>query len=97
MGVGVRQRVKGFEDDETEVHVDVWETADPTERPLSVLSVLDCRDLRRKGTEGSRNVGKTEEVVWLSGARRRKDMMGSREELTGYLEYSDVDGESARG
>jgi hypothetical protein len=51
MGVGVGLRRKGFEDEE----VVVWAEAEEvllSQDPL--LSVLDWRDLRRKGSEGIR-------------------------------------------
>ena len=57
MGVGVKHRVNGLEE---EAEVDEVEAADWID--LS-LSVLDWRDLRRKGTEGIRYVGKTEERI----------------------------------
>lgn len=52
IGVGVGHRMKGLEE---VVVFDVFESME------LLLSVLDCRDLRRKGTEGSRYVGNTEE------------------------------------
>ena len=49
-GMGVGERVKGLE--EMELDVDAREVVD------SVESVEDWRDLRRKGTDGRRYVGK---------------------------------------
>ena len=40
----------------------------------SVLSVLGWRDLRRKGIDGRRKVGKTEGTAWESEGLRRKDI-----------------------
>jgi hypothetical protein len=60
---GVGAAMKGFEDMED---VEIFE---------SVLSVLDWRDLRRKGMDGRRKVGKTEGTAWGSEGLRRKDIM----------------------
>jgi hypothetical protein len=54
--------MKGFEDVED---AELFE---------SVLSVLDWRDLRRKGMDGRRKVGKTEGTVWGSEGLRKKDI-----------------------
>jgi len=68
MGVGVGHLVNGLEEQE-EVALD---GADSTE--LS-LSVLDWRDLRRKGTEGRRYVGNTAERVCVSEFFLRNDIV----------------------
>lgn len=59
---GVGAAMKGFEDVED---VDAFE---------SVLPVLHWRDLRRKGMEGRRKVGKTDGTAWGSEGLRRKDI-----------------------
>jgi len=68
MGVGVGHLVNGLEEAE-EV---VLDGVDSTE--LS-LSVLDCRDFRRKGTEGRRYVGNTAEKVCVSECFLRNDIV----------------------
>lgn len=60
---GVGAATNGFEDVED---VDAFE---------SVLSVLDWRDLRRKGMDGRRKVGKTDGTAWGSEGLRRKDIV----------------------
>lgn len=66
---GVGSVVKGLEDREV---VDARDRVDSTEL---VLSVLGWRDLRRKGIEGTRNVGKTEGTACGSEGLRRKDIL----------------------
>jgi hypothetical protein len=73
-GVGVGHLVNGLEEAE-EV---VLDGLDSTELPLSVL---DCRDFRRKGTEGRRYVGNTAEKACVSRFFLRNDIVvdsGSR-------------------
>jgi hypothetical protein len=70
MGVGERVPVNGLEDiDVCEEAVEMLDVSDEVEM---ALSVLDCRDFRRKGREGMRYVGKgnAEGSEFL----RRKDM-----------------------
>lgn len=63
-GTGVGERWKGLLED-TEVD----------EIVLSLLSVLDCRDLRRNGAVGWRYCGKTDGME--SECRRKKDILCS--------------------
>lgn len=73
MGVGVKLRVNGFEDE------DDWaDAAEAVESVESLLSVLDWRDLRRKGSEGRRYVGKTGKNAGGSEVLRRNDIVGGR-------------------
>ena len=51
------------------------EDVEDVDRFESVLSVLDWRDLRRKGIDGRRKVGKTEGATWGSVGLRRKDII----------------------
>ena len=50
------------------------EVVDARERVELVLSVLEWRDLRRKGIDGTRNVGKTDGTACGSDGLRRKDI-----------------------
>ena len=67
-GMGVGDRVKGLE--EMELDVDARELVD------SVESVEDWRDLRRKGTDGRRYVGKMLGYAWGSLGLRKRAMVG---------------------
>lgn len=64
-GTGVGQRENGFE---------AREDADIVEVVLLTLSVEDCRDLRRKGVEGRRKVGKTLGSAFGSVCLRKNDI-----------------------
>lgn len=66
-GTGVGERVNGFE--EMELDVDARELVD------SIESVEDCRDLRRKGTDGRRYVGKMLGYAWGSLGLRKSAMV----------------------
>jgi hypothetical protein len=66
-GMGVGERVKGLEDMVLDVEA--------VEFVESVESVEPCRDLRRKGTDGMRYVGKMEETLWGSLGLRKRAMV----------------------
>jgi hypothetical protein len=51
-----------------------FEDVDDVDAFESVLSVLGWRDLRRKGIDGRRKVGKTEGMAWESEGLRRRDI-----------------------
>jgi hypothetical protein len=68
---------KGLEDVDVDVAVVAVDVAERREKVLLSLLVLEveslelCRDLRRKGREGARKVGKNARLAWGSEARRK--------------------------
>jgi hypothetical protein len=71
-GAGVDEGGKGVDDVEREVDVEVLERAEVVLVVLEVESEELWRDLRRKGREGERKVGKKEADEGCGSEGRRK-------------------------